>query len=81
MYYQVKYNPRYISGFALTDGEGMERLWSYLSGFISMTRGMTKVNRRFLLSEAVVFYTEGKMETMGKLQLQTFYWNIWRVYV
>ena len=69
MYYQVKYNPRYISGFALTDGEGMERLWSYLSGFISMT----KVNRRFLLSEAVVFYTEGKMETMGKLQLQTFY--------
>ncbi|CAO3680593.1 unnamed protein product [Rhizopus stolonifer] len=70
MHCQVKYNPRYISGFALTDGEGMERLWSYLSGFISMTRGMTKVNRRLLLSEAVAFYTEEKMETMARFIAQ-----------
>ncbi|KAI9490980.1 hypothetical protein BDB00DRAFT_730033, partial [Zychaea mexicana] len=35
---QVDYHPRFISGFVLTDGEGLERLWSYLGGFVSMTR-------------------------------------------
>ncbi|KAI9467708.1 hypothetical protein BDB00DRAFT_740663, partial [Zychaea mexicana] len=32
---QVDYNPRYVKGFGLTDGEGMERLWSYLGQFVS----------------------------------------------
>ncbi|KAI8138651.1 hypothetical protein BJV82DRAFT_522983 [Fennellomyces sp. T-0311] len=25
---QVKYNPRYVEGYSLTDGESMERIWS-----------------------------------------------------
>jgi hypothetical protein len=28
---QLRFNPRNIEGFGLTDGEGCERLWSYLS--------------------------------------------------
>ncbi|CAO3601287.1 unnamed protein product [Absidia cylindrospora] len=34
---QMKYSPRFISGFGLTDGEWMERLWSYLGGFTKVT--------------------------------------------
>ncbi|KAI8354536.1 hypothetical protein BD560DRAFT_289244, partial [Blakeslea trispora] len=35
---QVNYNPKYIPNFGCTDGEGCERFWSYLDGFVSMTR-------------------------------------------
>ncbi|CAO3657008.1 unnamed protein product [Mucor hiemalis] len=39
---QMKYHPKYINGFGRTDGEGCERLWSYLNGFIPISRSMTK---------------------------------------
>ncbi|KAI8136945.1 hypothetical protein BJV82DRAFT_526155 [Fennellomyces sp. T-0311] len=35
---QVKNNPRYLKGAGLLDGEGLERLWSYLGEFVSITR-------------------------------------------
>ncbi|OAD75358.1 hypothetical protein PHYBLDRAFT_103725, partial [Phycomyces blakesleeanus NRRL 1555(-)] len=37
---QVKLNPKYRDGFGLTDGECLERLWSYLNRFVTMTRKM-----------------------------------------
>ncbi|KAI9329110.1 hypothetical protein BD770DRAFT_292283, partial [Pilaira anomala] len=37
---QVIRNPRYREGFGLTDGEGLERLWSYLNKFVKITRKM-----------------------------------------
>lgn len=58
---QMKYHPRYVSGFGYTDGEGCERLWSYLNGFIPISRSMTKDNRRFLLTDAVGHFTNMKM--------------------
>ncbi|KAI9274865.1 hypothetical protein EDC94DRAFT_449 [Helicostylum pulchrum] len=33
---QVEFNLRYIPGFRMTDGEGMMRFWSYLSGYIKL---------------------------------------------
>ncbi|KAI9495498.1 hypothetical protein BDB00DRAFT_954247 [Zychaea mexicana] len=50
---QVDYHPRFISGFGLTDGEGLERLWSYLGGFVSMTRQMSAKRRLFVLHHAI----------------------------
>ncbi|CAD6934943.1 unnamed protein product [Tilletia laevis] len=43
---QLKYSPRRMPGFGLTDGESLERLWSALSDLVSLTRGMTTVQRR-----------------------------------
>ncbi|PLW48515.1 hypothetical protein PCASD_04225 [Puccinia coronata f. sp. avenae] len=31
---QLQFNPRYNAGWGLTDGEGLERLWSYLSALV-----------------------------------------------
>uniref|UniRef100_K1RE56 Uncharacterized protein n=1 Tax=Magallana gigas TaxID=29159 RepID=K1RE56_MAGGI len=35
---KVLYNPRKTMGIGLTDGESIERLWSYLGGFSKITR-------------------------------------------
>ncbi|KAE8226954.1 hypothetical protein CF319_g504 [Tilletia indica] len=48
---QLRYNPRNVLGFGLTDGEGMERVWSGLSNLITSTRGMARGERRFNLEE------------------------------
>ncbi|KAI7860183.1 hypothetical protein BDC45DRAFT_529802 [Circinella umbellata] len=52
---QVDFNPRYAKGLGLTDGEGMERLWSYLGQFVSITRPMTAKNRMLTLCHAISF--------------------------
>jgi len=35
---QLVYNPRLCPGMGLTDGEGVERLWSHLRQLIGITR-------------------------------------------
>jgi hypothetical protein len=67
---QVEYNPHLISGFGKTDGEGMERFWSYLAGYVKSTRQMTTVNRQLSLTDAVRYYTESKMENIGNVMLK-----------
>ncbi|CAO3588743.1 unnamed protein product [Absidia cylindrospora] len=62
---QVKYIPRYIDGFGLTDGECMERLWSYLGGFTKVTRPMTKAHRRLTLDSALRHYKNQKLVNLG----------------
>ncbi|KAE8217801.1 hypothetical protein CF319_g8190 [Tilletia indica] len=42
---QLKYSPRRTSGFGLTDGEALERLWSALSDLVSLTRDMSEADR------------------------------------
>lgn len=37
---QLKYNPRLQKGMGLSDGEGVERLWSRLRRLIGVTRTM-----------------------------------------
>ena len=50
---QIKSNPRYLKGFGLADGEGLERLWSYLGGFVSMTRQMSSKRRVLTISHGL----------------------------
>ncbi|KAL9931979.1 hypothetical protein V8E36_009040 [Tilletia maclaganii] len=47
---QLKYSPRRIAGFGLTDGEAVERLWSSLSDIVSLTRDMSEADRLSTLS-------------------------------
>jgi hypothetical protein len=62
----MEYSPRYLDGFGLTDGEGIERFWSYLGEFIKLTRGMTKTNRQMTLLTASKAFGAQKMESIGK---------------
>ncbi|OAV98971.1 hypothetical protein, variant [Puccinia triticina 1-1 BBBD Race 1] len=43
---QLEFNPRYNEGWGLTDGEGLERLWSDYSPLVGPLRHVTR-NRRF----------------------------------
>ncbi|KAI8372499.1 hypothetical protein BD560DRAFT_467572 [Blakeslea trispora] len=68
---QVNYNPRYIQNFGYTDGEGCERFWSYLDGFVSMTRSMLKRNRQLLVTDAVDHFAYNKMLELCKFTTYT----------
>ncbi|KAI8355593.1 hypothetical protein EDC96DRAFT_484268 [Choanephora cucurbitarum] len=64
---QVNYNPKYIPNFGYTDGEGCERFWSYLDGFVSMTRSMSSRNRLLAITDSVEHFTYQKMLELRKL--------------
>lgn len=42
---QLKYSPRNVPGFGLSDGEVVERLWSYLRRFSRMSKEMRPSHR------------------------------------
>ena len=42
---KIKYSPRRCAGIGLSDGEGMERLWSYLRRFCRMRKEMRPSHR------------------------------------
>ncbi|OAD75770.1 hypothetical protein PHYBLDRAFT_186013 [Phycomyces blakesleeanus NRRL 1555(-)] len=69
---QVKLNPKYRDGFGLTDGECLERLWSYLNRFVTMTRKMGQANRKLVLYRAIKFRNETKKVELG-LMLESKY--------
>ncbi|TFK17153.1 hypothetical protein FA15DRAFT_761178 [Coprinopsis marcescibilis] len=46
---QLVYNPRFITGFGLTDGEGVERLWSRLRKLIGICRGSLRGKRIWII--------------------------------
>ncbi|XP_028403401.1 uncharacterized protein LOC114526098 [Dendronephthya gigantea] len=62
---QFSYGPRRKKGYGLTDGEGIERLWSYLRGFSSMTKEMSAGRRVDLLTDALVHYAEHRIQQFG----------------
>ncbi|XP_049331675.1 uncharacterized protein LOC111195712 isoform X3 [Astyanax mexicanus] len=53
---QIMYSTRRLDGFGLTDGEGMERLWSFLRRFARITKEMTPSHRMDLLTDALLHY-------------------------
>lgn len=53
------------SGFGLTDGEGMERLWSFLRRFARVTKEMTPSHRLDLLTDALLHYGRRKSTDLG----------------
>ena len=54
---QFKYSPRNLDGFGLTDGEVVERLWSYLRRFARMTKEMRPSHRVDVLTDALLHYS------------------------
>ncbi|KAI8326785.1 hypothetical protein EDC96DRAFT_590521 [Choanephora cucurbitarum] len=66
---QVNYNPKYIPNFGCTDGEGCERFWSYLDGFVSMKRSMSSRNRLLAITDSVEHFTYQKMLGLRKSSL------------
>lgn len=63
---QFAYNPRHRIGFGLTDGENLERLWSYLGRFCKMTKEMNPAHRIDTLTDALCYYSHQKCGMMGK---------------
>ncbi|XP_014671057.1 PREDICTED: uncharacterized protein LOC106811852 isoform X2 [Priapulus caudatus] len=62
---QVQYNPRRIEGMGLTDGEGVERLWSFLRRFSNITKEMTPSHRNLLLDDALLHFGEKLRSQQG----------------
>jgi hypothetical protein len=64
---QIKYSPRRLTGFGLTDGEVLERLWSYLRRFGKMTKEMRPSHRIDVLSDAILHYGRMSVAKLGKV--------------
>lgn len=64
---QIKYSPRRLPGFALTDGEVLERLWSFLRRFGKMTKEMRPNHRVDVLTDALLFYAKKRSASLGRL--------------
>jgi hypothetical protein len=54
-----------VENLGLTDGEAMERLWSYLRPFSPITKEMTPSHRIDLLTDALLRYADRKKMNMG----------------
>ncbi|KAG1930605.1 uncharacterized protein LOC120488660 isoform X1 [Pimephales promelas] len=67
---QIKYSTRRLDGFGLTDGEGMERLWSFLRRFARVTKEMTPSHRLDLLTDALLHYGRRKSTDLEMQLLQ-----------
>lgn len=52
----MKFGPRRCEGLGLSDGECMERLWSFLRRFGRMTKEMRPSHREDVLAHALVYY-------------------------
>ena len=61
------FGPRRCEGIGLSDGETMERLWSYLHRFIRMTKGMRPSHRVDVLTSALLYYGMLTKDKLRKL--------------
>lgn len=57
------YSPLYNEGVGLSDGEVMERLWSFLRRF---SKEMRPSHREDVLSQALLYYCHKKNDKMGE---------------
>ena len=57
---QKVYHPRTVESIGLTDGESLERLWSYLGKFVNITKYM-KSNHRLDILEMALEYAYQKL--------------------
>lgn len=66
-FYQINYSPRRLPGFGLTDGEVLERLWSFLRRFGKMTKEMRPNHRVDVLTDALLFYAKKRSASLGSV--------------
>ncbi len=79
---QVQFNPRNLSGFGLSDGEVLERLWSYLRRFSSMTKEMRPSHRIDVLSDALRYCARKSARNVcmfnpSNLHVESSLWLTW----
>ena len=67
--YGLLNSPRHLIGFGLTDGEGVERLWSYLRRFARMTKEMRPSHRIDILCDALLLYARKSANRLHMLIL------------
>ena len=65
-------NPRNKDGFALSDGECCERLWSFMRRFSRITKEMRPAHRMDVLTDALLHF--GRL-TVASLSKQFFKLN------
>lgn len=65
LFIQVAYGPTRYSEIGLSDGEVMERLWSYLRRFSRMTKEMRPSHRIDVLSQALWYYGQKTKRKFG----------------
>ena len=63
---KILFGPRRCEGIGLSDGETMERLWSYLRRFSRMTKEMRPSHRIDVLSGALIYYGIKTKKKLGK---------------
>ncbi|EJD33614.1 hypothetical protein AURDEDRAFT_76862 [Auricularia subglabra TFB-10046 SS5] len=63
---QLVYSPRLKEGLGLTDGEGVERLWSRLRKLISILRGVHRKRRIILLDRHLQWIADKMRDDLGK---------------
>ncbi|OAW00171.1 hypothetical protein PTTG_25187 [Puccinia triticina 1-1 BBBD Race 1] len=63
---QVKYNPRLNKAWGLSDGEGLERLWAFLSPLVSILRVSSRFRRLMAVHNRTLYYLAGLNETAGE---------------
>ncbi|KAH9810020.1 hypothetical protein DFH28DRAFT_903454 [Melampsora americana] len=56
---QLQYNPRYNELWGLSDGEGLERLWSFLSPLVPPLRTSTRWHRLLAIARRINYYSRG----------------------
>ena len=64
--FQNDFSPCNITGFGLSDGEGVEQLWANLRNFVSMTKEMRPSHRIDVLSDALRHYRNKTQEKFGR---------------
>ena len=55
----------------MTDGEQMERLWSFLRRMAFITKEMTPSHRIDLLTDALLHYSRKQLDKIGNTQICT----------
>lgn len=58
-----------MTGFGLMEGEGTERLWSYLRPLATITKEMAESRRTDLLNFALFHFCRRKTAGIGKREL------------
>ena len=66
-YLQINYSGRRLDGFGLSDGEVMERLWSYLRPTSKITKEMTPAHRVDTLTDFLIHYAKKSISSLGKI--------------
>lgn len=68
----MKYSPRGIEGFGLTDGEVPERLWSKVRPYLRMTKEMRPAHRIDVLTDVFLHICRQASNNLGAFFISQF---------